>query len=199
MHFVLQETAYWNPEHPLVCEPAAWERWGAQTVKQAQTNGATGASGAWLKERSLEEIREELASPTKNRRGLLDFPVRPVVGAHGATMPPELAALLVAAATPPGGHVLDPFCGAGTTALAARHLGMTCTGVELSGASVEEACERLRRELGGPPGSRPRRRDRGDRPVAPAHGSFESASGSGASWPPARDERGAPCGRRGGC
>lgn len=44
-------------------------------------------------------------------------------GAHHATFPVELARRAIQAGCPPGGLVLDPFMGAGTTAVAAEQLG----------------------------------------------------------------------------
>jgi site-specific DNA-methyltransferase (cytosine-N4-specific) len=56
----------------------------------------------------------------------------------------------------PGGTVLDPFTGPGTTGLAARQLGRGFTGIELSPAFAALAAERLREatrpdDQGGPP------------------------------------------------
>jgi DNA modification methylase len=44
----------------------------------------------------------------------------------------------------PGGTVLDPFCGTGTTGLAALDLGRRFTGIELNPAFAALAAERLR-------------------------------------------------------
>lgn len=52
--------------------------------------------------------------------------------AHFATFPPELAERCIKAGCPPGGTVLDPFGGAGTTALVAASLGCVPTLIELS-------------------------------------------------------------------
>lgn len=52
--------------------------------------------------------------------------------AHFATFPPELAERCIKAGCPPSGTVLDPFGGAGTTALVAVHLGRKPTLIELN-------------------------------------------------------------------
>jgi DNA modification methylase len=52
--------------------------------------------------------------------------------AHFATFPPELAERCIKAGCPPGGHVLDPFGGAGTTGLVADRLQRHATLIELN-------------------------------------------------------------------
>jgi site-specific DNA-methyltransferase (adenine-specific) len=50
---------------------------------------------------------------------------------------------MVKASCPPGGVVLDPFMGSGTTALAAKRLGRSYTGFELNPAYCEIIQARL--------------------------------------------------------
>lgn len=57
---------------------------------------------------------------------------QPFPESHFATFPPELAERCIKAGCPNGGHVLDPFGGAGTTALVAATLGRTATLIELN-------------------------------------------------------------------
>jgi DNA modification methylase len=59
------------------------------------------------------------------------LPTRPYRGAHTAPYPIDLPLAAIAAGSPPGGHILDPFSGAGTTGLAALILGRTYTGIDL--------------------------------------------------------------------
>ena len=63
--------------------------------------------------------------------------------AHFATFPPELAERCLKAGCPVGGHALDPFGGAGTTALVADRLGMDCTIIELNPEYAEIARRRI--------------------------------------------------------
>ena len=49
--------------------------------------------------------------------------------------------------TEPGGHILDPFAGSGTTVLAAVQEGYTATGIEVTDTYAELARERIRSEL----------------------------------------------------
>ena len=57
---------------------------------------------------------------------------RPVVDgvAHPTVKPLSLARWLVRMVTPPGGTVLDPFAGSGTTLEAAAREGFNCIGIE---------------------------------------------------------------------
>lgn len=56
----------------------------------------------------------------------------PFPGAHFATMPPALARRCIAAGCKPGGVVLDPFSGSGTTGMAAGELGRRYIGIDLN-------------------------------------------------------------------
>jgi site-specific DNA-methyltransferase (adenine-specific) len=49
--------------------------------------------------------------------------------------------------TEPGGHILDPFAGSGTTILAAVLEGYTATGIEVTDEYVRLARERIAQEL----------------------------------------------------
>jgi modification methylase len=55
----------------------------------------------------------------------------PASTAHPAKMLPELARRIVAEYSPPGGLVVDPLCGIGTTLVEATRLGRDAVGVEL--------------------------------------------------------------------
>jgi DNA modification methylase len=55
----------------------------------------------------------------------------PASTAHPAKMLPELARRIVAEYSPPGGLVVDPMCGIGTTVVEAAALGRRAVGVEL--------------------------------------------------------------------
>lgn len=59
---------------------------------------------------------------TRNRRSVWTVTTKPFKGAHFATFPPDLIEPCILAGCPPGGTVLDPFGGSGTTAgVAIKH------------------------------------------------------------------------------
>ncbi|CAH1670626.1 MULTISPECIES: site-specific DNA-methyltransferase [unclassified Chelatococcus] len=68
---------------------------------------------------------------------------KPFRGAHFATFPPELVERCLRAGCPPDGRVLDPFGGAGTTAVVAEAFGLECTLIELNPEYAEIARGRL--------------------------------------------------------
>ena len=70
-------------------------------------------------------------------------PPAPTPGPHFAAFPIDLPTRCIQAGCKPGGMVLDPFCGTGTTGLAALSLGRRFTGIELSPAFAALAAERL--------------------------------------------------------
>jgi len=57
--------------------------------------------------------------------------------------PVSMIAGMIEASTPPGGAVLDPFCGSGTTMEAARSIGMKSVGIEYDMGRASKAKERL--------------------------------------------------------
>jgi len=63
--------------------------------------------------------------------------------AHPAKMLPELARRIIAEYAAPGGLVVDPMCGIGTTLVEATSLGRRSIGVELEGRWAEVARENL--------------------------------------------------------
>lgn len=70
---------------------------------------------------------------------------------HPAPWPLEIPRRCIAAGSPPGGHVLDPFSGSGTTGVAARELGRRYTGIDINPAFTALAERRLLHPPSGPP------------------------------------------------
>jgi DNA modification methylase len=89
--------------------------------------------------------RRRAAHPNgRNPGDVWSIPTRPYRGPHFAAFPVDIPLRCIAAGCPPGGKVLDPFCGAGTTGLAALSLGRGFIGVDLNPAFIALADERLR-------------------------------------------------------
>jgi DNA modification methylase len=64
-------------------------------------------------------------------------------GAHFATYPPKLIEPCVLAGCPPGGTILDPFCGSGTTGVVALNHGRNFIGLELNPDYAEMSRNRI--------------------------------------------------------
>ena len=67
---------------------------------------------------------------------------------HPTQKPLEIVERMVKASCPPGGIILDPFMGTGTTAVAAQRCGRQFVGFELNPVY----CEIIARRLGAPEG-----------------------------------------------
>jgi site-specific DNA-methyltransferase (adenine-specific) len=66
---------------------------------------------------------------------------------HPTVKPVDLMRYLIRLVTPPGGLILDPFAGSGTTLFAARELGFRAIGIEREAESCADAGRRLRQEV----------------------------------------------------
>lgn len=86
--------------------------------------------------------------PIRNKRSVWTVNTKPYAESHFATFPERLIVDCIKAGCPENGIVLDPFMGAGTTALVARKLSRNYIGIELNEEYVKMANKRLERELG---------------------------------------------------
>lgn len=78
------------------------------------------------------DINQTLHERGSNPGDVWTIPTQPFPGAHFAVFPVEIPRRCIAAGCKPGGTVLDPFSGSGTTGLAAGQLGRKYVGVDLS-------------------------------------------------------------------
>ncbi len=83
----------------------------------------------------------------RNKRSVWKIPTRGYKGAHFAVFPEKLVEPCILAGCPPGGIVLDPFGGAGTTGVVAKKLGRSFTLIELNPEYAELARKRLAEEI----------------------------------------------------
>ena len=92
--------------------------------------------------------KEEQQSVKANKRSVWTVSPKPFSEAHFATFPPDLIVDMIKAGCPEGGTVLDPFSGAGTTALVSAKLGRQFIGIELNPEYIKISERRLAKELG---------------------------------------------------
>ena len=98
----------------------------------ADANGARGSDTQWTD-----------VGGTRNARNVWTITTKPFKGAHFATFPPDLVERCIKAGCPPGGRVLDPFGGSGTTGLAAQRLGRDALLIEINPDYCEMARQRI--------------------------------------------------------
>jgi site-specific DNA-methyltransferase (adenine-specific) len=112
----------------------------AQTVRRkgrpAQWIGATGET-VYRSEDGGPRLRRSVIY-TRSEHGRAEHPTQ---------KPVALLEPLLRYACPPGGHVIDPFGGSGSTGLAAKLIGVDCTLIELNPAYVEMARRRIRDDV----------------------------------------------------
>lgn len=141
--FLLTNNARYFYDAEAISEPFADERMGASGAKALPYSAGSGR-----RDTLAQDGRAGLgASPSvnyRNARNVWTIATKPYSGAHFATMPPNLAERCIKAGSRPGDTVLDPFGGAGTTALAAKNLGRSAVIIELNRAY----CRLARRRLG---------------------------------------------------
>lgn len=89
-----------------------------------------------------------LAVGTRNARNVWTIATQPFSGAHFATMPPDIAERCIKAGSKPGDTILDPFGGAGTTALVADRLNRNCILTELNPEYAALARSRIMDDAG---------------------------------------------------
>lgn len=104
------------------------ERYAKVYAAQADRAATTGQPG----NRNSAGVHSRPGKPGRNARSVWHLSTTPFPDAHFATMPLTLAERCVQAGCKPGGTVLDPFSGSGTTGLAASRHGRRYVGVDLN-------------------------------------------------------------------
>lgn len=113
----------------------------ASKSKNAKHTFNYAASKAWM------DPKDKILNPGKQMRSVWSIPTAPKsekkYGSHPTQKPLELMMRLVALCSNVGDTVLDPFCGSGTTGVAALSLGRNFVGIDLSETYLELAKERI--------------------------------------------------------
>lgn len=126
------------------------DKQAALPAPSARARRVTGFNDRWDASEDAGTVKDG-----RNLRNYEPAPVQvwpiatqPFKDAHFATFPAELAERCLLAGCPAGGTVLDPFGGAGTTALVADRMGLDCTIIELNPEYAEIARNRIASEQG---------------------------------------------------
>jgi site-specific DNA-methyltransferase (adenine-specific) len=81
----------------------------------------------------------------RNKRAVWNIPTQPFSEAHFAVYPEKLIEPMIKAGCPKGGIVLDPFMGAGTTAIVAKKQGKRYIGIEIKQEYIDMANKRIKK------------------------------------------------------
>lgn len=132
-------------DHAAMLEPAKYDNRKEKLRKPSEKylHNATGLSAQGLAKGGYRWQSIE-GNFVRNRRDVWCIPTKPCKEAHFATYPPDLIKPCISAGCPENGTVLDPFMGAGTTAIVAKKLGRNCTGIELNRNYIEIAEKRMK-------------------------------------------------------
>lgn len=109
------------------------ERYAKVYAAQADRAAYTGQPG----NNNSAGIHARPGKPGRNARSVWHLSTTPFPEAHFATMPVTLAERCILAGCKPGGVVLDPFSGSGTTGLAATKHGRRYVGIDLNADYLE--------------------------------------------------------------
>ena len=140
--FVKQSTGYYF-EQQLEPYTEPLDRWAGQMVRG---NYKTKTDQFAIQEREGRDMRPN--PDGKNMRTVWSINTKPFPDAHFAIFPETLVERMIKSGCPENGLVLDPFMGAGTTAVTARKLNRNYIGYDLNPDYVKMANNRLYKELG---------------------------------------------------
>ncbi|HZP54981.1 site-specific DNA-methyltransferase [Actinocrinis sp.] len=112
-----------------------------KTAGQRHEGRSCGSGEGWPSEWSAKT--RALNPKGGNPGDVWSIPTRPYPEAHFATFPLELPVRCIKAGCKPGGTVLDPFSGSGTTGEASRKLGRRYIGIDLNPAYHDLAIKRF--------------------------------------------------------
>jgi DNA modification methylase len=136
--FLLSKAERYFYDHEAIKEGAVSDHPSGNGFKRDARESYKDANGARGNDKQWTGV-----GGSRNARNVWTIPSQPYSGAHFATMPPELAERCIKAGTKPGDTVIDPFGGAGTTALVADRLGRNAILCEMNPAYADLARDRL--------------------------------------------------------
>mgnify|MGYP006921288703 FL=1 len=148
-HDAMQEPVTGNA-HARVKSPSGWETdtGVSHSAIARQSEGVhpkakqASGSGSRQNESFVQATSAKLVA-TRNRRSVWTIPAEPQSEAHFATFPTALVRPCILAGCPPGGTVLDPFGGSGTTGVVALEAGRHAILLELNPEYAKIAASRL--------------------------------------------------------
>lgn len=148
LHRVLKDSSFclsfygWNEADRFI---SAWRAAGFRLVGHAVFRKRYGSSARFLEHRHEQAYllaKGNARPPATPFPDVLDW-IYTGNRLHPTQKPVEILQPFIQAFTKPGDLVLDPFCGSGSTLVAARGLGRGFLGIELDYRHHRTACRRL--------------------------------------------------------
>jgi DNA modification methylase len=136
--FLLAKSQKYHYNADAIAEQADPINWRDSATRRRRPPPGMAEDSGFLKGRKYE---------SRNKRSVWTVATEPFPEAHFATFPQALIQPCILAGCPEGGTVLDPFSGAGTTALVAKENGRRFIGVELNPGYCKIAAKRLAQEV----------------------------------------------------
>ena len=141
--FVKQSTGYYF-EQQLEPYTEPMNRWAGDNLEaNGKSDWDNGTGQSTYRNRNMRPNPDG-----KNMRTVWSINTKPFPDAHFAIFPETLVERMIKSGCPENGIVLDPFMGAGTTAVTARKLNRNYIGYDLNPDYVKMANDRLYKELG---------------------------------------------------
>jgi DNA modification methylase len=138
--FLMTKEAHYYFDHESMQEKAVDKRGPGNKISPRIPPGERTGENANIR----SSLHKTGVRQTRNRRSVWTVSTKPFKGAHFAVFPPDLIIPCIRAGCPPGGIVLDPFMGSGTTGIVARAYNRSFIGIDVSA----KYCELAKRRIG---------------------------------------------------
>ena len=138
--FLLTKNAKYYYDHEAIKEDA-------KTTPVKRNKMGEGYQADYTKGKRFSDGERVWGTNKKNKRSVWTVTTKPFKGAHFATFPMDLIEPCILAGCPEGGTVLDPFGGAGTTAVVSNKHNRNAILCELNKEYIEIAEKRLESDL----------------------------------------------------
>ena len=146
--FLLAKSQKYYFDGDAILEPLACPERLDRRYADPDSLKKTGCGSSKINEKTIAKSFEQIKERGgRNKRSVWTVTTKPFKGAHFATFPEDLIVPMVNAGCPKDGIVLDPFMGAGTTAVVARKLSRQWVGIELNPKYIEIANKRMAQEV----------------------------------------------------
>lgn len=154
--FLLAKNRQYYFDNISIQEDAVWDVDGTGTLKRKERQNDNNKNQASDKINGIRKVYNNCKTGTaikkvdgkRNKRSVWTYNPAQFSEAHFATFPEELIVDCIKAGCPENGIILDPFMGAGTTAVVAKKLNRNYIGFELNSDYIKIAEKRIYNEIG---------------------------------------------------